>query len=74
MLPIYGEKCLSRQAVSNWVQKFSEGRTRIEDEHRVGRPMEIATEANGKRFEDLIRADVYGYGALPYVKNKKSNC
>jgi hypothetical protein len=38
MLPIYGEKCPSRQAVSNWVQKFSEGRTRIEDEHRIGRP------------------------------------
>jgi hypothetical protein len=35
MLPIYGEKCVSRQADYNWVQKFSEGRTRIEDEHRV---------------------------------------
>ena len=38
MLPMYGEHCLSRQAVHNWVQKFSEGRTNIEDEHRVGRP------------------------------------
>ena len=37
MLPMYGEHCLSRQAVHNWVQKFSEGRTSIEDEHRVGR-------------------------------------
>ena len=35
-LPMYGEHCLSRQAVHNWVQKFSEGRTSIEDEH-VGR-------------------------------------
>ena len=35
MLPMYGEHCLSRQAVHNWVQKFSEGRTSIEDEHRV---------------------------------------
>jgi len=24
MLPMYGEHCLSRQAVHNWVQKFSE--------------------------------------------------
>ena len=32
MLPIYSEHCLSRQAVHNWVQKFSEGRTSIEDE------------------------------------------
>ena len=37
MLPMYGEHCLSRQAVHNWVHKFSEGRTSIEDEHRVGR-------------------------------------
>ena len=37
MLPMYGEHCLSRQAVHNWVQKFSEGRTSIEDVHRVGR-------------------------------------
>ena len=36
MLPMYGEHCLSRQAVPNWVQMFSEGRTSIEDEHRVG--------------------------------------
>ena len=37
MLPMYGGHCLSRQAVHNWVQKFSEGRRSIEDEHRVGR-------------------------------------
>ena len=42
MLPMYGEHCLSRQAVHNWVQKFSEGRTSTEDEHRAGRPVEIA--------------------------------
>jgi hypothetical protein len=29
MLPIYGEKCLSSQAVYNWVQKFFEGRKNI---------------------------------------------
>ena len=33
MLPMYGEHCLSRQAVHNWVQKFSEGRTSIQDKH-----------------------------------------
>ena len=37
MLPMYGENCLSRQAVHNCVQKFSEGRTSIEDEHRAVR-------------------------------------
>jgi len=43
MLLMYGEHCLSRQAIHNLVQKFSEGRTSIEDEHRAGRPVEIAT-------------------------------
>ena len=57
MLPIYGERCLSRQAVRNWVQKFSEGRTSIEHEHRVGWPVEIATPAKLQRVEDIIRAD-----------------
>ena len=57
MLPMYGEHCLSRQAVHNWVQKFSEGRTSIEDEHRVGRPVEISTPATLQSIEDVIRAD-----------------
>ena len=39
MLPMYGEHCLSHQAVHNWVQKFLEGQTSIEDEHRVSRPV-----------------------------------
>ena len=60
VLPMYAEHCLSRQAVPNWVQKFSEGRTTIEDERRVGRitfrqqPQEFyATDFQGlvKRWE-----------------------
>jgi len=57
MLPMYGEHCLSRQTVHNWVQKFSEGRTSIEDEHRAGRPVEIATPETLQRVEDIIRAE-----------------
>jgi hypothetical protein len=39
------------------VQKFSEGRTTIEDEHRVVRLVEIATPATLHRVEDIIRAE-----------------
>ena len=39
MLPMYGEHRLSRHAVHDLVQKFSERRTIIEDEHRVSRPV-----------------------------------
>jgi len=54
ILPMYGEHCLSCQTVHNWVQKFSEGRTSIEDEHRAGRPVEIATLEMLQRVEDII--------------------
>jgi len=52
MLPMHSEHCLSRQAVHNWVQKFSEGRTSIENEQRAGRPVEIATPETLQRVED----------------------
>jgi hypothetical protein len=34
--------------------KFSEGRTNIEDEHRAGRPVEIATPETLQRIKDII--------------------
>jgi len=52
VLPMYGEHCLSRQAVHNWVQKFSEGRTSIEGEHRVG------SGSNHKNFTPEISRDL----------------
>jgi len=52
MLPMYGEHHLSRQAVHNWMQKFSEGQTSIEDEHRAGQPVKIATPETLQRVED----------------------
>ena len=60
MLPMYTEHCLSRQAVHNLVQKFSEGRTSIEDKHRAGQPVEITTPETLQRVEDIIRAETVG--------------
>jgi len=57
MLPMYGEHCLSCQAIHNWVQRFSEGRTSIEDEHRAAWPVEIAMLETLQRVEDIIRAE-----------------
>jgi hypothetical protein len=42
MSPVYGEKCLSRKAVHNWVDKFAQGRSKVVDEDRSGRPVQIA--------------------------------
>jgi hypothetical protein len=43
--------------IHNWVEKFSQGRTKFADDARLGRPVEIATEATVQRVEELIRAD-----------------
>jgi hypothetical protein len=45
MFSVYGGKCLSRKAVPNWVEKFSQGLSKVADDARPGRPVEIATEA-----------------------------
>jgi transposase len=57
MFPVYGRKCLSRKAVHNWAEKFSQGRSEVSDNPRPGRPVEIATEATVQWAEELIRAD-----------------
>jgi hypothetical protein len=45
MFPVYGEKCRSGKAVHNLVEKLSQGRSKVSDDARPGRPVEIATEA-----------------------------
>jgi hypothetical protein len=32
MFPLYGVKCLSRKAVHNWIEKFSQGRSKVTDD------------------------------------------
>ena len=58
MLPMYGERCLSRQAVHNWVHKFSEGRTSFEDEHRIGRHCARGSDSNHKNFTAQVSMDL----------------
>jgi hypothetical protein len=36
MFPLYGWKCLSRKMVHNWIEKFSQGRSNVEDDARQG--------------------------------------
>jgi hypothetical protein len=45
--PVYDGKCLSRKAVHKWVEKFSQGRSKVTDDDRPGRPVEILKEASG---------------------------
>jgi hypothetical protein len=34
MFPVYGRKCLSRKAFHNWVEKFSQGRSKVANDAR----------------------------------------
>jgi hypothetical protein len=45
MFPVYGGKSLLRKAVHKWVEKFSPGSSKVTDDIRPGRTVEIATEA-----------------------------
>jgi hypothetical protein len=57
MFSLYGRKSLSRKEVHNWVEKFSQGRSKVAGDTRPSRPVETATEATVQRVEELIRAD-----------------
>jgi hypothetical protein len=57
MLSVYGEKCLSRKGVRNWVQKFSRGSSKVADDVRPGRPVQIGPDTTLQKVEVLIRAD-----------------
>ena len=57
MIQVYAERCLSRMAVYNWVEKFENGRTMTDDADRSGRPMEIGTNDNLMKVEELIRGN-----------------
>jgi hypothetical protein len=47
MFPVYGEKFLSRKAVHNWVEKFSQGHSKVADD--AGPGAEVA-ETTVRRF------------------------
>jgi hypothetical protein len=56
LFPVCRRKYLSRKVFHNWVDKFSQGLSRVPDNSRSGRPIAIVTEATVQRGEELIRA------------------
>jgi hypothetical protein len=43
MFPVYGGKCLSRKALYYWVEKFSQGRSKLADDARSGAEVDETT-------------------------------
>ena len=52
MIKVYAEHCMSRKAVHKWMEKFENGRTKIDDADRSGRPVEIGTNKTLKRWKN----------------------
>jgi hypothetical protein len=57
MFPIYIGTCLSHKAVHNWVEKFSQGHSKVADDAWPSHPVETAMEETVQRVEELIWAD-----------------
>jgi hypothetical protein len=51
---LYGGNSLSRKAVHNWVEKFSQGRSKVAAVAQPIRPVEAVTEAIVQWVEELI--------------------
>jgi hypothetical protein len=41
MFTVYGGKCLSRKAIHNRVERFFQGRSKVEDDDLPGRPVRL---------------------------------
>ena len=57
MQQVYGDDCLSRANVFLWHKCFLEGRERLEDNNREGRPISARTPEMIKKVRDFIAND-----------------
>jgi hypothetical protein len=55
MFPVYDGKCVSRKAVHNWIEQFSQGRWKVSDDVRPG--AEVAETTVKKLFCGIRRTD-----------------
>jgi transposase len=51
----YGDNCLSRSKIYEWVDHFKKGRASVCDQERSGRPSTSRTENNIQAIEKMVR-------------------
>jgi hypothetical protein len=51
----YGDNCLSRSKIYEWIDHFKKGRTSVCDEERSERPSASRTEINIQAVERMVR-------------------
>jgi len=54
LVQVYGDNSMKKTAVHRWVKRFSEGRKRITDEKRKGRPATNRTEENIAKVRQIL--------------------
>jgi len=51
---VYGDQCLSRTQVFEWIKKFKEGREDIRDDPKSGRPSTAKTQENVEKVARIV--------------------
>lgn len=52
---VYGDNCLSRTQVFEWVKRFKDGREDVTDDPRIGRPRTVKADDNIVKVGKIIR-------------------
>ena len=55
MKKVYGDDCLSRSRIHEWLKRFQEGRETLEDDEHSGRPRNVVNEENAEIVLEFIR-------------------
>ena len=54
---VYGDSCISKSAISKWMNRFKEGRDTTKSDKRKGRPVTVSNERNVAEIQEYILED-----------------
>ena len=54
---VYGDSCISKSAISKWVNRFKDGRYITKSDKRKGRPVTVSSEKKVAEIQEFILED-----------------
>ena len=54
---VYGDSCISKSAISKWMNRFKEGRDTTKSDKRKGRPVTVSIERKVAEIQEYILED-----------------